>query len=171
MGPTEEQLSSAFADQMKHSPEFCSWVLGWTKFRELSSEMKLLHEEQLSLRKRKFWWKDWWCIPPQINKGRQIDVFAVFEIVSIKRNVALLIENKRGSGSFTDDKQAQDYRAVAEHMKDKNDYMNFVDYETLIIAPHSFLNLHPQEANHFDEKIPYEAIASQVPLFGRALSC
>ena len=41
MGPTEEQLSAAFADQMKNSPEFCSWVLQWTKFSELSSEMIL----------------------------------------------------------------------------------------------------------------------------------
>jgi hypothetical protein len=165
MGPTEEQLSAAFADQMKQSPEFCSWVLQWTKFAELSSEMKLLHEKQFSLRMRNFWWKDWWCKPPQLKKGRQMDVFAVFEITGIKRNVALLIENKRGSGRFTDEAQAEDYRAVAEHMKNDNYYMNFVDYETLIIAPQSFLDLHPEKAKLFDSKIPYEEIAGQVLLF------
>jgi len=169
MEPTEEQLSAAFADQMKHSPAFCSWVLGWTKFAELSSEMRLLHEEQLSLRKRNFWWKDWWCKPPQLKKGRQIDVFAVFKIININRNVALLIENKRSSGSFTDEEQAQDYRAIAEYMKDDDYYMSFVDYETLMIAPQSFLDLHPQETKLFGGAISYEQVAGQVPLFASAL--
>jgi hypothetical protein len=99
---------------MRDSKEFCNWVLGKTKFAEVAEEMRLLHKEQLELRPRMFWWRDWWCQLPAPKKGRQIDIFAVFELgASEKCNVALLIENKRNVGKWTDEEQATDYKVVA----------------------------------------------------------
>jgi hypothetical protein len=166
MGP-EEQLSAAFADLMKDSKTFCKWVLGYTKFAELADEMRLLHEEQLNLRPRMYWWRDWWCKLPAPKKGRQIDIFAVFELEGEKRlNVALLIENKR-MGEWTDDGQPTDYKTVAEYKKRDPEWMNFIDYETVILAPKSILR--SSEAQVFDCKIAYEDVAGHIPLFKTTL--
>jgi hypothetical protein len=52
-------------------------------------------------------------------------------------------------------------------MKAKPLWMNFVDYETVILAAQSFLHSHI-EAKAFDCQIAYEDVADRIPLFRAA---
>lgn len=166
---TEDELSGVFAESVKKSPQFCSWVLNRTKFGKLSDSVHLLHEEQLSIRPRNFWWKDWWCnFPGQTKKGGQIDIFMVFaEIRDDRRRFSLHVENKKANGKFLDG-QAKGYSLRARHMANKPEYLNYQDYETMLIAPLAFRKRYGAECDLFDRKIPYEDIAKFIPEFGNS---
>ncbi len=94
---TEDSLSRLFAETMRTSPSFASWVLGQTKFADHKDNSRLLYEEQAKRRPRPDnWWKDWWCPLPGLRvEGRQIDVFSCFEDLNTGLRYALNIENKK----------------------------------------------------------------------------
>jgi hypothetical protein len=168
MKPTEDQLCHAFAEQVKESPDFARWVLKYTKFAKLGSNIRLLHEEQMNIRPRKAWWRHWWCRIPELKKDRETDIFMVFEIAGSKRRFALHIENKKGNGSFAEG-QAEAYRVRALHMMQKREYLNYEDFATVLLCPESFKERYPTKCDLFDACISYEAIAHFVPDFGRVL--
>jgi hypothetical protein len=135
MGKKEDDLNLAFASKIKESPEFASWVLSHTKFCEHGSHVRLLDEEQASIRPRKFWWKHWWCNMPEVNKEEKQTFFIVFEITDNKQRFALHIENKKGNGKFAEG-QAESYEVRARHMMNQTKYLNYTDFETILISPH-----------------------------------
>lgn len=134
---TEDELCLAFAESVKNSPEFTSWVLSRTKFEKYGALVHLLHEEQMSIRPRKFWWRHWWCHIPELKKDRETDIFMVFEVTGSKQRFALHIENKKDNGKFADG-QAEAYRIRALHMANKKEYLSYEDFETMLISPLSF---------------------------------
>lgn len=164
--PREDDLCRAFAEALKEQPEFASWVLARTKFATHASNARLLHKEQMSIRPRKHWWRHWWCHVPELAKDRETDIFTVFELPGGAR-IALHIENKRDVSRFTDG-QAQAYAPRARHMLGKADYLNYGDFETMLIAAVAFRNRFPSDCSLFDVFISYEEIAGFVPLFKAA---
>jgi hypothetical protein len=165
----EDVLSGFFAEYTKESPQFASWVLNRTKFGAFSGSARLMHWEQMALRPRKFWWKDWWCnFPGQIRQGGQIDIFMVFELPDKKKRFSLHFENKKANGTF-EPGQVVGYELRAKHMANKPEYLDYNDFETLLIAPLAFQNgPHGIGCDQFT-CIPYEDISDFVPQFRKYL--
>jgi hypothetical protein len=161
----ESDLDLAFANKIKASPEFAIWVLGHTKFKRYGARVRLLDEIQGRLRKRRFWWKDWWTTIPGQRIGRQIDIFALFESIDTEQRFALYIENKQADRDF-EQGQAEAYSHLAKHMMKKETKLNYTDYATILIAPLLYRECHKVECDLFDCFIPYEKIAEYVPEFG-----
>jgi hypothetical protein len=99
-----------------------------------------------------------------LNKDRETDIFLVFEIVDSKRRFSLHIENKRDNGKFAEG-QAEAYRTRARHMANKQEYLGYQDFETILIAPQAFMKKYETACGHFDAHISYEDIALFVPEF------
>lgn len=167
--PTEDQLCLAFAERMKDSPEFRSWVLNRTKFRNYEGRTRLLHEEQMTLRPRKYWWRHWWCHVPELKKDHETDIFMVFETIDTGQRFALHVENKKDNGRFAEG-QAEAYRIRARHMANKADYLSYEDFETMLISPLSFRAKYPTACDSFDCFLSYEDIAGFVSEFGSVSS-
>jgi hypothetical protein len=162
---TEDELCLAFAEAAKNSEAFPRWMLSRTKFAGYASAARLLHEEQLSIRPRKFWWRHWWCHIPELAKDRETDIFMVFEIAGSEQRFALHIENKMDNGRFAPG-QAEAYRPRAVHMANKPEYLGYQDYQVVLLAPVSFMRNYPGSCTHFDACFSYEDVAIFIPQFG-----
>jgi hypothetical protein len=162
---SEDQLCLAFAEQVKNSAEFAKWVLNRTKFKQYQESARLLHEEQMQIRPRKFWRRHWWCHVPELAKDRETDIFMVFEVVKTKYRFALHIENKKSLGRFLEG-QAEAYEARALHMMKRPEYLNYEEFETVLISPRSFRARYGTECDLFDSYISYEDVAKYIPEFG-----
>jgi hypothetical protein len=160
---TEDQLCSAFAEATKLSSAFRSWLIGRTKFAAHAASAILLHEEQMALRPRKFWWRHWWCHVPELKRDRETDIFMVFQDPSGGR-FALHIENKLRQGRFAPG-QAEGYRPRAIHMSNQSKYLSYTDFQTILICPETFQARYPDECRLFDAYISFEEIAAFVPAF------
>src|SRR4051794_4054179 len=90
----------------------------------------------MTIRPRKFWWRYWWGNIPELKKGRETDIFLVFEI-ALNQRFALHIENKKNNGRFAEG-QAEDYRVRARHMVGKPEYLNYENFETVLVCPTAF---------------------------------
>jgi hypothetical protein len=167
----EDDLCLAFANKISASPEFTAWVLSHTKFGEFGSRVRVLHNEQASIRPRKFWWRHWWCTIPELAEQRETDIFVVFEIVDTKQQrFALHIENKKGNGRFAEG-QAEAYLFRAQHMMNRAEYLSYSDFATILIAPLVFRHSNAAKCALFDCHLTYEDIAKFIPEFGNWASC
>jgi len=162
MKRTEGELDLAFANTIQTSREFRSWVLNQTKFRDLSSDVILLHEEQG--KNRPVWWQYWWCQVPELDEQRETDIFLVFECKTSGERFSLHIENKKGSGKFLDG-QPEGYEPRARFMLNTEKYLSYSDFETVLIAPSVFRENNRDKCDLFGVYISYEAIAAFIPEF------
>lgn len=158
----ESDLDLAFASKIEEFPEFRSWVLRRTKFRGYSSCIRLLHEEQGL--NRAAWWKHWWCKIPELGEERETDIFLVFEIIDSTKRFALHVENKKGNGIFSKG-QAEGYAPKARCMMNKEKYLSYSDFETVLISPSTFRENNRGKCDLFDVFISYEDIAKFIPDF------
>jgi hypothetical protein len=165
MRKRESELDSAFANKLRESPEFVSWLLSRTKFSEYGARVRLLDEEQASIRQRTFWWKHWWCTIPELAEERETDIFVVFEIMDTRERFALHVENRLSDGAFQRG-QAEAYDFRAKHMMNMDRYLNYSDYQTILISPISFKNKNGIKCDLFGCHIAYEDIAEFIPEFG-----
>jgi len=101
--------------------------------------------------------------------GSETDIFAVFGFGGSARRIALHIEDKPLHGRFTMD-QPKNYRRRGEFMKGKTQYMNYSDFETVLLAPDAFIADHHDVISHFDRRITYESVAAEIPIFGASLA-
>ena len=165
MGP-EDLLNLAFADKLVQSKDFSTWLVSRTKFAAFANQMRLLHEEQAAARTAKFWWRHWWCNVPELNAESETDILAVFEVPSSKVRFALHIENKLGTSAFLKN-QAESYPFRARHMLEntKSARLKCTDFDTVIIAPHSFRHAYREKCDLFGCYISHEEIATFVPQF------
>lgn len=88
----------------------------------------------------------------------------VFEIANNQKRFALHIENKKSNGRFLEG-QAEAYRVRAQHMANQAEYLNYEAFETILIAPRSFITKYGASCGFFDSIIPYEDVARFVPEF------
>jgi hypothetical protein len=102
---------------------------------------------------------------PDGSEG-ETDILAVFE--AGEERFALHIENKPPNGTLSM-RQAARYRPRAAFKAFEPGWLNYSDFETILIASAEFIGAHPHECRQFDISIAYEALAAFVPLFQEAL--
>jgi hypothetical protein len=162
----EDSLNLAFANKLIESTEFISWVLNQTKFAEYAKTARLLHEEQEQARKARFWWRHWWCHVPDLGEESETDIFLVFEVSDTKKRFSLHVENKLSNSTFIPNQEAS-YAVRASYMLNYTKAAEFhcTDYDTMLIAPHSFRNKYRDQSDLFGCFIAHEDIAKFIPEF------
>ena len=166
MSLNEDLLCRAFAEKIRHSAEFLAWVLGQTKFSAHQSNARLLYEAQVRSRPRvqpNNWWRHWWCKIPGSGKEGETDIFLAFEDVDTKMRFVLHIENKKDSEFL--DGQPEGYETRARLKINDPRWLNYVDFETVLIAPIAYRATRRPSCDVFERFISYESIASFVPEF------
>lgn len=167
---SELELDRAFAENVARCSTFLRWVLEQTKFHESASDLVLLNREQAAQKPKKKpenWWRHWWC---RLEDGSEseTDIFLVLKKPGSDERVALHIEDKPPHGKFTPN-QYLNYQRRAEFMANKERYMNYSSYTTILLAPRSFIEEQADKVRHFESVISYEAISSYIPLFAQSL--
>jgi hypothetical protein len=159
----EDMLCRIFAERVLSSADFCDWVLSHTKFG--GCKAKLLYEEQIAIRpkvKAENWWRHWWRKIPDLKRERETDIFLVFQACEGGDRFALHIENKQNA-KFRPG-QAEDYEPRARWMMRTPHYLNYSDFETILIAPMA-LRERDARALLFHSFISYEDISRFIPEF------
>ncbi len=163
----EVELDHAFTETFEASAAFRRWILANSRFSRHSDTARLLRDEQARARESaRHWWKHWWSYMPD-GTSSETDIFAVFEIDGGRR-FALDIENKPAHGKI-ELRQAADYRRRAVLWANDPRYLNYEDFETVLIAPAAFIAAHGVCVSEFDRSLAYEAIGEWVPAFFEAL--
>jgi len=163
----EVELDHAFAEALADNPDFQKWLLSGGRFARHAGRAKLLIDEQASARKSaKHWWKHWWCRLPDGSES-ETDIFLVFEAGG--HRFALHVEDKPPDGEL-ELRQAADYRRRAAFKSNSKDWLNYSDFEVLLLAPDEFIKRHSECSSQFDRVITYEEVAPFAPLFEAALT-
>ncbi|QIG54507.1 hypothetical protein G6N82_10405 [Altererythrobacter sp. BO-6] len=164
---SEAQLDQAFAEAFEDSFAFRAWVLQGGRFAHLANESALLINEQAAARNSRVnaWWRWWWCRLPDGSES-ETDLFFVFQSQAFR--FALHIENKPRHGKLTF-AQAADYRRRAAFMSNDDRWLNYSDFETILLAPQTFIEENAASAGQFDRAITYEDVAAHAPLFEKAI--
>lgn len=159
----EAELDHAFAEGLERSPHLRTWLLAGGRFARYAQTARLMLAEQAAARKAAHWWKHWWCTMPDGSQG-ETDIFAVFEDPAAGR-FAVHVENKPPHGvlGFA---QAAAYRRRAAFKANDPRWLDYSDFETVLLAPAAFLGAHGECLRQFDRGIAYEEVASFVPAFG-----
>jgi hypothetical protein len=158
---SEAELDHAFAEKLSADRDFQDFLLLGGRFVRFASSAHLLVEEQNEARAAKHWWKHWWCRLPDGTEW-ETDIFLVFEADG--QRFALHIEDKPRDGKLRFE-QAAAYRRRAAFKSNDAKWLNYTDFETILLAPASFLISNAEAAAQFDRTLSYEAIAEFVPLF------
>lgn len=166
IGSQEAALDEIFANKIVESHEFRSWLLSRTKFAKLWPHARLLKEEQAAARAGKPWWKNWWCRVPEYDSDLATNIFVVFEIERTKLRFALHIENIGPFETFGEN-ESESYKARALYMMNRDRFLSYMDFETVLLAPREFI-LNDSRSLNFDRRIPYETIAGFAPQFAIA---
>lgn len=143
------------------------WLLEGGRFACFSQKARLLKDEQALARgpKVKNWWRYWWCKLPDGSES-ETDLFFVFETEGGR--FAIHIENKPPSGILTFS-QASAYRRRAIFMANSPTWLNYLDFETILLAPEAFIEANREAATQFDRTISYENTARFAPSFSDVL--
>jgi len=167
---SELELDRAFADKVASSTEFLRWVLKKTEFWDLADQLVLLDREQAEAKpakKPENWWRHWWC---RLDDGSEseTDIFLVLQNAKSKQRIAVHIEDKPPHGKFTPG-QYLNYRRRAEFMANKEQYMNYSEFTTVLLAPESFIEQNEENVKHFDSVLSYESVSTFIPLFADSI--
>lgn len=160
----QDGLDEILANRLVESHEFRSWLLSRTKFAKLWSHARMLVDEQAAARDGKLWWKSWWCRVPQFDCDSGTPIFLVFEVENTNLRFALHIHSL-ATGEF-DHALGETTRARAVQMMRRERFLNYTDYETVLLAPKAIIS--DPRTLAFDRRIPFETIAGFVPQFGRS---
>ncbi|WP_457796627.1 hypothetical protein [Methylocystis sp. S23] len=155
-------LEEIFASKLVESHEFRSWFLSRTKFARLWPLARLLQAEQQEAQGGDPWWGNW----RSESAGRlATKMLFVFEVEQTKLRFALHVESvTRAQDLATSEKCS--YRTLAQAMMNQECFLNYMDYETVLLAPQALIVGDARTLN-FDRRIPFETIAGFVPQFGQ----
>ena len=162
----EVELDHAFAEAIEQNPDFQRFLILGGRFARHANTARLLNKEQAAARRAMHWWKHWWCKLPDGSEW-ETDIFLVFEIDG--QRFAFHIEDKPFDGLLRLE-QAAAYRRRAAFKSNDAKWLNYSDFETILLAPSSFLKRYTEAARQFDRLLSYEDIAPYAPLFGKALA-
>lgn len=167
MKVNEGRLDQAFAEALEQSPSMQKWLLGDGRFAHVSQSAKLLVDEQMAARGPGVanWARYWWCSLPDGSQS-ETDLFFVFDARGYR--FALHIENKPPSGSLSFE-QAHAYRRRATFKANTPQWLSYVDFETILLAPQAFIEANKDAANQFDRTISYESAARFAPIFAAVM--
>lgn len=164
---SEVELDHALAEGLADRSELLALVLQGGRFDRFASTARILQTEQAAARpKAKHWWKHWWCRLPDGSES-ETDIFVVLEAGADR--FALHIENKPLDGKLSL-KQAVDYRRRAALKANDFAWLNYTDFECILVCPSGLAIQNDTAAQQFDRVLPYESIAQSLPLFEAALT-
>jgi hypothetical protein len=164
----EKDLDKILDDGFKNSELFSKWFLSKTRFSKLNASYKwsrsdnpwgrfTFEVEDLSTGKKE-----------KITRDSETDILVVFEDVN-KNNIALHIENKLANGSFTQ-YQPEFYSKRAEVWCNNEKFGNYIDFETVLVAPIEFYTNNFEVSQHFDKFVSYEEVGILLPEFSEYLA-
>jgi hypothetical protein len=163
--PTEKDLDRALETALRVDNGFREWFINKTKFKEDSPKWIWSRSDNP------------WCsvklsLPNDqtgeteiVERQGETDVLFVFVFENHpEHRLALHIENKLASGKFTRF-QAEVYRARAAKWVGDVRYGNYEDWDSVLLAPMSFLRQHASVAQNFGTCIAHEEVAEYVHSF------
>ncbi len=166
MGKSEKDLDQALAAALESNPILVAWVLAQTKFAGNNLAFHSCRSNH-----------PWGAHPfTSINlesgnreETRRQSETDVLLLLSDEHGhiFGIHIENKLGSGAFTK-LQPEMYPQRAAHWIDNPKYGNYTDFDTILLAPHSFQLRNREQADLFGCFVSHEEIAQFVPEFGDA---
>ncbi len=152
-------LQQLFAANLTMSTDFQSWFLGRTKFRRLWPLARLLHDEQQEWRGPEPWWGNW--LP---DDGLTTDMLFVFEVAPTQLRFALHTAIAAGAADL-DVSDIATRRIAAESMMNQECFLNYTDFETVLLAPQELIGEDARALN-YDRRIAFEAVRDFIPNFG-----
>ena len=162
--PKEKILDQALESALIQDVSFRQWFIDKTRFKGTISTC-------LWSRSNNPWCKVSLYLPnPHTGKDELVkrdgetDILFVFQAAESGRRLALHIENKLASGRFTS-YQPEVYEARAKWWVRNTDYGDYHEWETVLVAPSSFLKRNAAEAKKFGASIAHEDIAAHLPIF------
>lgn len=162
--PSEKELDRSLHSALESREPFRAWFLGQLRFGQ--GYIKLVF-----CRSNHPWGKVCLILPNEqsgalepVDREGETDVLAVFENSSGAR-LGVHIENKLGSGVFTPN-QPEVCAARAEFWVGKEQYGAYHSWETVLLAPNSFITRNAAAARKFITRIPHEHVATHLPEFG-----
>jgi hypothetical protein len=108
---------------------------------------------------------DPWMKSKLTGSETQIDVLAVFEVISTGYRVALLIENKAVGDKKFQPRQPERYKECAIEWAGIEQWGMFSEARTVLVAYQKFLTLNPLDVAKFDLVISHEALSTLIPEF------
>jgi hypothetical protein len=163
---SEAELDDALASALLNNREFALWFLSQTRFAAEEAECVQVRADNpySSVRQR---------VPSGLDgaleelvQDRETDVLAVF-VAGDGRRLALHIENKLASGSFTA-YQAASYRERLLQWRQDPRLGMYVDATSVLVAPQVFYERNIGDAQAFEAFVSHEAIAEHLPAFASA---
>jgi hypothetical protein len=156
-------LDHIFADKLVESHEFRSWFLSRTKFARLWPLARLLHTEQREAQGNEPWWRNW---RSEASGRLSTKMLLIFEVEQTKLRFALHVESATGGDELSASEKGS-YRTLAQAMMNQECFLNYMDFETVLLAPQSLIIGDARTLN-FDRRIPFETVAGFVPQFGHS---
>jgi hypothetical protein len=148
---SERELDERFWREISNSAEFRNWFLGKTKFAE----------RQLELVTRDGEWQFRWYKDPTTGRESETDILLIFRDRENGDQYAIHIEDKPPHGAWQPE-QAMHYPIRAKHLAEK---FNYVDFQTVLVAPQAFIDRNRLDAAIFSFCIPYEEISEHIAEF------
>jgi hypothetical protein len=147
---TELELDHIFWRTISSDMRFQSWFLNRTKFGEIGVD--LIADEK---------WHQRWYRDPDTGKDSETDILLMIRNRSSGARYAIHIENKPDHGKW-EQNQAENYKKRALN---RMSAWRYVDFQTVLIAPESFIARSSEEAMHFNVLVSYEEIRTFIPEF------
>jgi len=162
----EKSIDSAIENAFKTSENFCTWILGHTKFAKKNMSYHWSRSDH-----------PWGKVTAElvnpdsntiqtITRECETDILVVFEDLNENSKVAIHIENKLANGKF-EEYQPELYGPRAKQWIGLPKYKSYTDFATILIAPKSFHDKNLARSNTFDSFISYEELAQHVELINR----
>lgn len=146
----ELSLDHCFKRYLDANVIFQNWIISRTKFKGRRLELVI----------EKIWHQRWYR-DPITKKDSETDIFLVFKDQDSGSRIALHIENKLANSTWQA-YQAENYKLRGEARKSS---YNYVDFQTVLMAPQYFIDAWPAQVAHFDVIITHEALSNFIPEF------
>ena len=160
--PSEFDLDEALVAAFRNDAAFASWFLGRTPFAGVA-----VYDWSRSDHP----WSRVDLVIPNATDGEssvlrrdcETDVLVVYR-ADDGRRLALHIENKLATGSFTPH-QVELYRARRDQWKGRPKLGNYSEALCVLVAPQRFHDRNLEQAQRFDAYVSHEALAEHVDAF------
>ena len=162
---SSQSLEDIFAARLVESHEFRSWLLSRTKFARLWPLARLMSKEQEEAQQGSGpWWRNWRADVPG---GLATNMLLLFEVEQTKLRFALHLETVTREDQLSASENGS-YRTLAQAMMNQDCYLNYMDFETVLLPPQGLIVGDARTLN-FDRRIPFETVSGFVPQFGQTL--
>jgi hypothetical protein len=149
----ELHLDGLFWSAFSTDEQFRTWVLNQTAFSP--SDHALVLEEK---------WHQRWFRDPDTGRESETDILAILVAMSDGSRHALHIENKPPHRTW-EPQQAENYKKRA---LDRRQAWQYDPFQTVLLAPRTFISRWRAEAAQFDVLLTYEDVGLYIPEFADA---